>query len=206
MVAELQWLGVDQPYSDVYALLKQHAEAVAEGVCTERVFSCVHAPVYTTGRRGIDNRLGSKLPAEVAYSDRGGEMTFHGSGQLMFYPVVHLRQRRLGVKRYVWLLEAACIGLLNCYGIDGERRCGFPGVWVEGKKIAALGVRVCRGVAYHGMALNVQVEAHWFAAIRPCGLQTDVCNMKDWVDVVEGFELADVWHQNFLTLLALEPE
>jgi len=198
----IPWLG-QAPYGDVWARMREQAGQVANGSGHEVVWSCEHAPVYTTGRRGIDNRRGSDLPAELVYADRGGETTFHGPGQLMLYPVIHLRLRQLGVKQYVHLLEQSCINVLAWHGVDSGRRCGFPGVWVQRGKIAALGVRVSRGVAYHGMALNVDVDAEWFAAIKPCGLQFDVANVSDFLDRPLPLPLlAERWQDCLLSELA----
>ncbi len=161
------WLG-RIAYHAAWQMLVQRAEIVAQGG-EEVIWSCEHEPVYTTGRRGVDNRLLEALPAPFVRTDRGGETTFHGPGQLMLYPVIHLRRHGLGVKAYVCLLEQSCINLLQSMGVAAQRREGFPGVWTAQGKIAALGVRVKHGVAYHGMALNVDVAGHWFAAINPCG-------------------------------------
>jgi lipoyl(octanoyl) transferase len=99
-------------------------------------------------------------------SDRGGEITYHGPGQAVLYALVDLARRGIKVKRFVWLLEQAVIDLL---GGRGERRSGAPGVYAEGAKLAALGIRVSRGRAYHGLALNVDMDLSPFAAIDPCG-------------------------------------
>jgi len=157
--------------------------------------------LFRSGRRGIDNRLGEVLPAPVVHSDRGGEMTFHGPGQIMLYPVINLRSRDLGVKAYVYLLEESCMQLLDAFGIASSRKCGFPGVWTQKGKIAALGVRVSRGVAYHGMALNVDVDGKWFAAINPCGLQLGVASMADFINPLSLSDLAELWQINFQQLL-----
>jgi len=195
-----QWLGV-QAYVPVWGMLHARADAVAAGQEDEIIYSCEHEPVYTTGRRGIDNRLGPELPAPVVHSDRGGEMTFHGTGQIMLYPVINLRSRENGVKQYVFLLEQSCIDLLKGLGVYAGRNCGFPGVWTERGKIAALGVRVTRGVAYHGMALNVDVDPKWFAAINPCGLQSGVVSVADFVEPMPLSELAEHWQSSFQSLL-----
>jgi len=194
------WLG-EQPYEQVWRMLYERADAVAAGWAEEIIYSCEHEPVYTTGRRGIDNRLGPELPAPVVHSDRGGEMTFHGTGQIMLYPVIHLRRREIGVKQYVFLLEQSCIDLLKALGVDAKRNCGFPGVWTGRGKIAALGVRVSRGVAYHGMALNVDVDPKWFAAINPCGLQSGVVSVSGFVEPMPLSELAERWQCSFQSLL-----
>lgn len=182
-----------QAYEAVWQMLRHRAVDVAEMCADEIIVCCEHEPVYTTGKRGIDNRLGAELPAPVVYSDRGGEMTFHGPGQLMIYPVIDLRRRRIGVKQYVHMLEQSCINMLKDLGVDTARRCGFPGVWVGQNKIAALGIRIARGVAYHGMALNVDVEAEWFAAINPCGMQSGVVNLADFADTPPLSDLAERW-------------
>jgi len=194
------WLG-RMAYESMWRTLVQQAAVVAEGG-DEVLWSCEHDPVYTTGRRGVDNRLLETLPAPFVRTDRGGETTFHGPGQLLLYPVIHLRRRTLGVKAYVYLLEQSCINLLQSLGVEAHRRKGFPGVWTVRGKIAALGVRVRRGVAYHGMALNVTVDRRWFAAINPCGTGLAVdrlmaCGLSPALP-----ELAQDWHSMFSRLLS----
>jgi len=192
-----EWLG-HQPYQAIWQTLQTRAGTVLKDPATEIIFSCEHDPVYTTGKRGIDNRLTETLPAPVIHTDRGGEMTFHGPGQLMLYPVMHLRARKLGVKAYVHVLEQSCIDLLQSLGVIATRRCGFPGVWTEQGKIAALGVRVTHGVAYHGMALNVDVEPAWFAAINPCGLQSGIISVSHLIhESLPLSPLAERWQYYF---------
>ncbi|MDQ6981994.1 MAG: lipoyl(octanoyl) transferase LipB [Mariprofundus sp.] len=197
---EQRWLG-RQAYEPVWALLQKRANAIACDNSCEVIFSCEHDPVYTTGKRGVDNRSGAELPAPVVYSDRGGEMTFHGPGQIMLYPVIHLRKRGVGVKQYVHVLEQSCIDMLKELGVDSGRHCGFPGVWTEQGKIAALGIRITHGVAYHGMALNVNVDTKWFAAINPCGLQTGVVSLSDFIKPPLLPELAGCWQHCLNDLL-----
>lgn len=185
----------------MWSSLQARAAAVADGSAAEIIWTCEHEAVYTTGRRGIDNRLGGELPAPMIATDRGGEMTFHGPGQIMLYPVIDLRQRAMSVRDYVHLLEQSCIDLLAGLGVDADRRSGFPGVWLEKGKIAALGVRVTRGVAYHGMALNVDVDARWFAAIDPCGLGLPAISLARRITPPPSQGLADCWNSCFVKLL-----
>jgi len=134
-----------------------------------------HPPVYTVGQGASLSRPGNAIP--VLKTDRGGDITYHGPGQAVIYTLVDLARRSIKVKRFVWLLEQAVIDLL-----DGraERKPGAPGVYVEGAKIAALGIRVVRGRAYHGVALNVDMDLSPFAAIDPCGYPgLRVTQMKD---------------------------
>jgi lipoyl(octanoyl) transferase len=131
-----------------------------------------HPPVYTLGQGADECVVQNAIP--VLRSDRGGEITYHGPGQIVLYTLIDLARRGIKVKRYVWLLEQAVIDLLGGRGerkegVLGERRPGAPGVYVEGAKIAALGIRVSRGRAYHGLALNVDMDLSPFNAIDPCG-------------------------------------
>ena len=126
-----------------------------------------HPPVYTLGLAADPAhgpRAANGIP--VVQTERGGEITYHGPGQLVVYTLIDLARRGLKVKRFVWLLEEAVIGLL---GGMGERRRGAPGIYVRGAKIAALGIRVSRGCAFHGLSLNVDMDLSPFSAINPCG-------------------------------------
>jgi lipoyl(octanoyl) transferase len=129
-----------------------------------------HPPVYTLGT-GADPAHGPRTPngIPVLKSGRGGEITYHGPGQVVLYTLVDLARRGLKVKAYVALLEQCVIELLALHGAKGERKPGAPGVYVRGAKVAALGLRVARGRAYHGVALNVDMDLAPFAAIDPCG-------------------------------------
>jgi len=136
------------------------------------------------------------------HTDRGGETTFHGTGQVMLYPVIHLKQREIYPKRYVHLLEQSAINLLAELGIGAGRRCGLPGVWTDDGKIAAIGLRIQKGVAYHGMALNVDVAPDWFTAINPCGTGKKSVNISRYVEQWPEFPLlACRWSEHFIRLL-----
>jgi lipoyl(octanoyl) transferase len=123
-----------------------------------------HPPVYTLGQGAAVPAVGNSIP--VLKTDRGGEVTYHGPGQAVIYTLVDLARRSIKVKRFVWLLEQAVIDLL---GPRAVRKAGAPGVYIDGAKIAALGIRVVRGRAYHGVALNVDMDLAPFSAIDPCG-------------------------------------
>lgn len=123
-----------------------------------------HPPVYTLGQAAEHGPVANGIP--VVKADRGGDITYHGPGQLVVYTLIDLARRGIRVKRFVHLLEQAVIDILDG---RGERRAGAPGVYVGGAKIAALGVRVRQGRAYHGLSLNVDMDLSPFAAIDPCG-------------------------------------
>ena len=160
------------------ALAWQHARsaALAAGVEGESLALLEHPPVYTLGARGNREHLLATPDALAARgaaivpTDRGGDITFHGPGQLVAYPILDVRGRKLGAATYVRRLEAVIIDTLTTFGIDAERVEGRPGVWVEGAKIAAIGVRITRGVSRHGLALNVSTDLAWFGQIVPCGI------------------------------------
>ncbi len=171
---------------DVYRLgLVEYEEAWAEQrrlveACRQdgrpRLLLLEHPPTYTFGVRGRQEHLLVReqalaaLGAAVYRIDRGGDVTFHGPGQLVGYPILDLRRWHQGPVWYVRALEEMLIEALSAFGIEAERSPGRPGVWVGGAKIAAIGVRVSRGVTSHGFALNVDPDLEYFSYIVPCGL------------------------------------
>lgn len=143
----------------------------------DRLLLVEHFPVYTIGRGGDPaNLLASpdrlrEIGAELIRIDRGGDITFHGPGQIVAYPIVELRDP-LDLRRYVRTLEAAVIDTAARFGVVAGRLDGLPGIWVEGqRKLAAIGVRVRRGVTTHGLALNVNNDLRWFDEMIPCGIR-----------------------------------
>ena len=133
-----------------------------------------HPPVYTAGRNAdTDASLtGARPDIPVVRVDRGGDLTYHGPGQVVAYPIIGV-PRTGAAKRYVTALEQALIDTVGTYGVQGRRRDGYPGVWVDGtppRKIAAIGIRITRGVTKHGIALNVQPDLDDFGGIIPCGI------------------------------------
>jgi len=134
-----------------------------------------HPPVYTLGQGAAVPALAGDIP--LVQADRGGEITYHGPGQAVLYTLVDLGRRGIKVREFVRLLEQSVIDLL---GGRGERWRGAPGVYIDGAKVAALGIRVTRGRAYHGLALNVDMDLSPFAAIDPCGFPgLPVTQLKD---------------------------
>ena len=128
-----------------------------------------HPPVFTLGLAGRREHVLDPGEIPVVATDRGGQVTYHGPGQVVAYTLLDLRRMGLGVKELVRRLEGALIEVLAGYGITGERRTGMPGVYVGGAKIAAIGLRVARGCCYHGVALNADMDLEPFKRIDPCG-------------------------------------
>jgi lipoyl(octanoyl) transferase len=164
------------PYVPAWELQDEIAVQRRERRIGDRLLLLEHFPVYTIGRGGDEaNLLASpdrlrELGAEFVRIDRGGDITFHGPGQLVAYPIVELKDP-LDLRRYVRTLEAAIIDTAARFGVRGDRLAGHPGIWVDGdRKLAAIGVRVKRGVTTHGLALNVNVDLAWFGEMIPCGI------------------------------------
>jgi lipoyl(octanoyl) transferase len=177
-ICEFAWLGQVE-YGEAWELQRRLARERAEGTRPDTLLLLEHPPVYTTGKRSAEANL--RLPQELlgaplVQTDRGGDITFHGPGQLIAYPIIDLREARLGVMDYVRRLEEVIIGTLRHYGIEAGVICGLTGVWAGDEKVAAIGVRVGRPlgtggwVTGHGLALNVEVDLAWFQKIVPCGI------------------------------------
>jgi lipoate-protein ligase B len=163
------------PYAAAYDLQQSVATDVGAGAGPTLIL-LEHPPTYTLGVRGdpahilVDAQRLQALGAEVVRSDRGGDVTFHGPGQIVGYPILDLRALQIGVADYVRGLEATLIAVVSRFGIVATRSTRNPGVWVGNAKIAAIGVRVSRGITTHGFALNVNTHLAWFDHIVPCGL------------------------------------
>lgn len=128
-----------------------------------------HPPVFTQGQAGKAEHVLGAGDIPVVQTDRGGQVTYHGPGQLVIYLLISLREAGVGIRGLVTIMESAIIGLLAGYGIEAQARADAPGVYVEGRKVASLGLRVRRGCTYHGLALNVSNDLEPFQRINPCG-------------------------------------
>jgi lipoyl(octanoyl) transferase len=144
----------------------------------DEIWLLEHPPVYTQGQAGKPEHLLAATEIPVVPIDRGGQITYHGPGQVVAYVLVDLRRRGYGIRELVTRMEQAVIDLLSTHEVAAVRRMGAPGVYVDGAKVAALGLRVKHGCTYHGLALNVDMDLGPFAAINPCGyagLQVTQC-------------------------------
>lgn len=135
----------------------------------DEIWLLEHPRVFTLGIAGRREHVRAPGDIPVVATDRGGQVTYHGPGQAVAYVLLDLRRRALGAKELVRRLEQGVIDLLSTYGIGAGRQSGMPGVYVDGAKIAAIGLRIARGCSYHGVALNVDVDLEPFARIDPCG-------------------------------------
>lgn len=135
----------------------------------DEIWLVEHPPVFTLGLAGRREHLLAPGEIPVVGTDRGGQVTYHGPGQVVLYPLLQLRRHGLGVRRLVTLLEETVVDLLAEHGVAAAARPDAPGVYVDGAKVAALGLRIRHGCSYHGLALNVAMDLEPFGRINPCG-------------------------------------
>jgi lipoyl(octanoyl) transferase len=166
------WLGRIS-YSEGLDLQETLVSKKVNGEIQDHLLLLEHEPVYTMGRSRDDSSLGVEinLPHPVHRTNRGGQATYHGPGQLVAYPILDLNRRGRDLHKYLRFLEEVIIGVLSEYSVTGTRREGLTGVWVEDRKIASIGVGVRRWISMHGFALNVARELPGFDSITPCGIQ-----------------------------------
>jgi lipoyl(octanoyl) transferase len=194
----VRWQGL-VPYEVSFDAMRAFTEA-RTAQTPDEIWLVEHAPVFTLGQAGNPAHLLTANPAiPLVKVDRGGQITYHGPGQVVAYLLLDLRRRKLMVREMVTLIEQAVIDTLAAYNLVGERRAGAPGIYVapgagghEGAKIAALGLKIRNGCSYHGVSLNVRMDLRPFLAINPCGyagLETvDMATLgvaAGWMDVAE---------------------
>lgn len=173
---EVYWMG-RVPYGQALELQRQQAAARIRGEAEDCLFLLEHPAVITLGRGAkrehlrVEEEVLESRGIEVWDVERGGDVTFHGPGQLVGYPILDLIQHGRDLHRYARQLEEVVIRTLRVYGIEGRRSAGRTGVWVRGAKIASIGVHVSRWVSRHGFALNVSTDLGAFDLIIPCGLR-----------------------------------
>lgn len=157
-----------QPYEPVWRAMQRFTDERSASTPDE-LWLVEHDPVFTLGQSGkLEHVLGAgDIP--VLQVDRGGQVTYHGPGQIVAYPLLDLRRLKVGVREYVDRIEQAVIDTLAEWNIEGARRQGAPGVYVAGAKVAALGIRVRRGCTFHGLAFNISGDLEPFSRINPCG-------------------------------------
>ncbi len=167
------------PYEPTWRAMQTFTDSRTAETADE-LWALQHPPVFTQGLNGRPEHLLAPGDIPVVPVDRGGQVTYHGPGQAVVYVLVDVRRRRLGIRQLVTLLESTVIDLLAGHGITAAARTDAPGVYVDGAKIASVGLRVRRGASYHGVALNVDMDLTPFQRINPCGYQgLPVTQMRD---------------------------
>ncbi|MFN3709946.1 MAG: lipoyl(octanoyl) transferase LipB [Alishewanella aestuarii] len=157
-----------QDYSRIWQAMQQFTD-LRDSNTPDEIWLLEHPPVFTQGQAGKAEHLLFPGDIPVVQVDRGGQVTYHGPGQLVAYVLLDIKRRNLGVRQLVSMLENILIELLRRYNINAEARPDAPGVYVAGTKIASLGLRVRKGCTFHGLALNVQMDMEPFSRINPCG-------------------------------------
>lgn len=169
-----------QDYLPVWQAMHQFTDQRDEQTADE-IWLVEHHPVFTQGQTGKAEHLLNPGNIPIVQSDRGGQVTYHGPGQLVAYVLINLRRKKLGVRELVTHIEQLVIDTLKTYHIDSAARPDAPGVYVDGKKICSLGLRIRKGCSFHGLALNVNMDLSPFLRINPCGYQgmemVQVCDL-----------------------------
>lgn len=177
-----RYLGL-QPYETIWQQMRDFTDQREAGT-EDELWLVQHSPVFTQGQAGRAEHLLNPGDIPVVQTDRGGQVTYHGPGQIVAYPLLDLRRLKLGVRDLVSLLENSVIEFLSRWNLSAVARPDAPGVYVDGRKIASLGLRVRRGCSFHGVSLNVQMDLAPFLRINPCGYNgLQMTQLADWVDV-----------------------
>ena len=163
----LRRLGLSE-YEPVWHAMQAFTDSRDDG-SDDELWLVQHPPVFTQGQAGKAEHVLAPGDIPVIQVDRGGQVTYHGPGQIVAYPLIDLRRLGLGVREFVNRIEESIIRVLALYGVDGRRVEGAPGIYVDGDKIASLGLRVRRGCTFHGLAFNIDMDLEPFQRINPCG-------------------------------------
>jgi lipoyl(octanoyl) transferase len=168
-----------QEYEETWLRMQQFTEQ-RTATTEDEMWIVEHPAVFTLGRNADQQHLLDTREIPVRHVDRGGQVTYHGPGQLLLYLLLDLRRLRLGVRQLVQLMEESVIELLRQQGISARRQAGAPGIYVNDAKIAAIGLRIRHGCSFHGLSLNVDMELEPFSRIHPCGFSDlPVTQLKD---------------------------
>ena len=173
-------LGVTN-FLDVYNLQRELVDKIADGTCEDTLLITEHRSIITIGRTGSrSNILRPECGIDILNIDRGGDVTYHGPGQIVAYPVCRLENEARDIHNFLHFLEEIGRHFLFQYGVFSEEKPGFRGVWVRGKKIGSIGIGVKKWVTYHGLALNINTDLAPFSFIRPCGIEgVETTSLKD---------------------------
>jgi len=178
------------PYEPVWQAMRRVTDLARERQVCDEIWLVQHPPVFTQGQAGKPEHL--LLPGDipVVQVDRGGQVTYHGPGQLVAYLLLDLRERGFGVRELVTRIENTLVAVLASYGVSGSAKPDAPGVYVQGAKIASLGLRIRNGRSFHGLALNVDMDLRPFQRINPCGYAG--LAMTQLADHAPGVQMCEV--------------
>lgn len=186
-----------QAYEPVWREMQQFTDN-RDKTTNDELWFVEHPPVFTQGQAGKAEHILAAGDIPVVQVDRGGQVTYHGPGQMVAYPLIDLKRHKIGIKALVHGIEEAVILTLKDYGITAKRKEKAPGVYVDGKKIASLGLRVRKGCTFHGLAFNIRMNLEPFARINPCGFAgLEVVQLTDFDENVEIKQLQNQWLNHF---------
>ena len=172
----------------------------------DEIWLVEHYPVFTQGQAGKAEHVLAPGDIPVIQSDRGGQVTYHGPGQQVMYVLINLKRRKIGVRELVTLLENTVINTLATQGINAQARTDAPGVYVQGKKICSLGLRIRKGCSFHGLALNIDMDLAPFMRINPCGYAgMEMTQVSQLTENIEVDKIRPILVQQFLALLNNPP-
>ena len=160
-------LGI-QPYLPIWHAMQKFSDQRSDAVADE-IWLTQHPPVFTQGQAGKEEHLLAPGDIPVVKVDRGGQVTYHGPGQVMMYVLLDIKRRKLGVRQLVTVLESCVVNSLQEYNIQAYPKSDAPGVYIDGKKVCSVGLRIRKGCSFHGLALNVNMDLSPFNRINPCG-------------------------------------
>ncbi len=202
----------NQKYQSVWRNMQAFTDKRTDGTDDE-IWLVEHPPVFTQGQAGKPEHLLDPGKIPVIKSDRGGQVTYHGPGQVIVYPLLNIRRLGMGVRDLVSTIENSVIQLLKEYSIESYAKPDAPGVYVEGKKISSLGLRIRKGCSFHGVAINVDMDLTPYNAINPCGFvgleMTDIrrCSKGEAITCAEvGYRFAEILSSNLGLMVSVNTD
>lgn len=190
-----------QPYLPISEAMHEFT-ATRTQESDDEIWLVQHPQVFTQGKAGKAEHLLKKSAIPVIQTDRGGQITFHGPGQIVLYPLLDLRRRRISVRQLVELMEQAVINTLHTFAITSHLRQGAPGVYVDDRKICSLGLHISHGCSLHGLALNVNMDLTPFDDINPCGYAgLKMTQVSDFASLITLDDVQPILLEQFLLLL-----
>lgn len=194
-----------QPYDPVSRAMHEFTDTRTDATPDE-IWLVEHHPVFTQGQAGKAEHVLMPGDIPVVQSDRGGQVTYHGPGQQVMYVLINLKRRKLGVRELVTLLEQTVVNTLADVGIEAYPRADAPGVYVQGKKICSLGLRIRKGCSFHGLALNIAMDLAPFLRINPCGYAgMEMTQVNHFQPTADMDKIRGVLIDKFLALLNYPP-
>ena len=202
---KIKHLGFSE-YEPVWRAMQEFTDSRDKDT-TDEIWTVEHPPVFTQGQAGKAEHILAAGDIPVIQVDRGGQVTYHGPGQIVIYPLIDLKRHKMGIKALVHGIEESIIQTLSQYDVYAQRRENAPGVYVEGKKVASLGLRVRKGCTFHGLAFNIRMDLEPFSRINPCGfLGLEVVQLSEFVNNVDFHQVQNELVDNLCNILKFKKQ